>query len=270
MTADGRRPACPAFCRSGFCAAPLAPRLPQAHLVLVLLSCSVAHASAGTEEPERELEHVVERPAVAVAYPMLWLFVVLTMGCLVKLLLQKLKEKKNIGIPYSVVLLSLGMFLGALTWTEEASSALPDGEGARERRWHSDSDIWTLSLSSWTEMDPRLILFIFLPALIFEGAASTDYYVFRRQLPGGMLLAFPGMIAQVVLIAVFAIYGFPYGWGWTESLLFGSILSATDPVAVIALMKELGLLSGGEVAETRRSRARVIDATMLHVTWTGN
>lgn len=221
---------------------------------------SVEHASAGTEEPERELEHVVERPAVAVAYPMLWLFVVLTMGCFVKLLLQKLKEKKNIGIPYSVVLLSLGMFLGALAWTEEASSALPD----------SDSDIWTLSLSSWTEMDPRLILFIFLPALIFEGAASTDYYVFRRQLPGGMLLAFPGMIAQVVLIAVFATYGFPYGWGWTESLLFGSILSATDPVAVIALMKELGLLSGGEVAENRRSRARVIDATMLHVTWTGN
>ena len=91
---------------------------------------------------------MVERPAVAVAYPMLWLFVVLTMGCFVKLLLQKLKEKKNIGIPYSVVLLSLGMFLGALAWTEEASSALPD----------SDSDIWTLSLSSWTEMDPRLIL----------------------------------------------------------------------------------------------------------------
>ena len=203
---------------------------------------------------------MVELPAVAVAYPMLWLFVVLTMGCFVKLLLQKLKEKKNIGMPYSVVLLSLGMFLGALAWTEEASSALPD----------SDSDIWTLSLSSWTEMDPRLILFIFLPALIFEGAASTDYYVFRRQLPGGMLLAFPGMIAQVVLIAVFATYGFPYGWGWTESLLFGSILSATDPVAVIALMKELGLLSGGEVAENRRSRARVIDATMLHVTWTGN
>ena len=31
------------------------------------------------------VEHVVERPAVAVAYPMLWLFVVLTMGCFVKL-----------------------------------------------------------------------------------------------------------------------------------------------------------------------------------------
>ena len=53
-------------------------------------------------------------------------------------------------------------------------------------------------------MSPRLILFIFLPALIFEGAMS-----------------------------------FPYNWGWVESLMFGAILSATDPVAVIALMKVL-------------------------------
>ena len=29
-------------------------------------------------------------------------------------------------------------------------------------------------------------------------------------------------------------------WDWEESLLFGSILSATDPVAVVALLKEIG------------------------------
>ena len=100
--------------------------------------------------------------------------------------------------------------------------------------WHSTT------LQVWTRMDPRLILFIFLPALIFEGAMSTDYYVFRHQFAGGMTMAFPGMLLQVVLIALVGMYVFPYGWGWVESLLFGAILSATDPVAVIALMKELG------------------------------
>jgi NhaP-type Na+/H+ or K+/H+ antiporter len=94
-------------------------------------------------------------------------------------------------------------------------------------------------------MSPRLILFIFLPALIFEGSLSTDFYVFRKQLFSGLLLAFPGMMVQIALIAVFAVYWFPFGWGWVESLLFGGILSATDPVAVIALMKELGRLPGG-------------------------
>ena len=74
-------------------------------------------------------------------------------------------------------------------------------------------------------------------------ALNPDFSESPRQLPGGLMLAFPGMILQVALIATFAVHALPYGWGWTEALLFGSILSATDPVAVIALMKELGLLS---------------------------
>lgn len=37
---------------------------------------------------------------------------------------------------------------------------------------------------------------------------------------------------------------FPYGWDWNLSLMLGGILSATDPVAVVALLKELGKFSG--------------------------
>lgn len=33
---------------------------------------------------------------------------------------------------------------------------------------------------------------------------------------------------------------FPYDWNWNTSLLLGAILSATDPVAVVALLKDLG------------------------------
>ena len=33
---------------------------------------------------------------------------------------------------------------------------------------------------------------------------------------------------------------FPYEWSWKTSLLLGGLLSATDPVAVVALLKELG------------------------------
>ena len=33
---------------------------------------------------------------------------------------------------------------------------------------------------------------------------------------------------------------FPYNWSWTTSLLLGGLLSATDPVAVVALLKDLG------------------------------
>lgn len=33
---------------------------------------------------------------------------------------------------------------------------------------------------------------------------------------------------------------FPYNWSWKTSLLLGGLLSATDPVAVVALLKDLG------------------------------
>jgi len=33
---------------------------------------------------------------------------------------------------------------------------------------------------------------------------------------------------------------FTYGWSWNEGMMFGSILSATDPVAVVALLRDIG------------------------------
>lgn len=54
-----------------------------------------------------------------------------------------------------------------------------------------------------------------------------------------LLLAGPGVIVGAALTAVFVKYAFPYHWSWLESLLFGAMLSATDPVAVIALLQEV-------------------------------
>ena len=168
-------------------------------------------------------------PPTFVAYPILFLFVSLLIGCAVRWVLERFKSKLHINIPYSVVLLTFGGILGGISWYQQRDSPA--------------TDRWTISLTIWSTLSPRLILFIFLPALIFEGAMSTDFYIFKQQLPGALMLAFPAMLLQVVLVAMVGLYTFPYGWGWTESLMFGGILSATDPVAVIALMKELGLLS---------------------------
>ncbi|CAF1215389.1 unnamed protein product [Didymodactylos carnosus] len=45
---------------------------------------------------------------------------------------------------------------------------------------------------------------------------------------------------QTVLIGIFSRYALPYKWSWIQSILFGSILSATDPVAVVALLHDNG------------------------------
>lgn len=48
--------------------------------------------------------------------------------------------------------------------------------------------------------------------------------------------AFPGVLIAMAAIAVLTRYTFPYGWTWTQALLFGAMMAATDPVATIAVL----------------------------------
>ena len=49
------------------------------------------------------------------------------------------------------------------------------------------------------------------------------------------------MLFGASVLACLVKASFPYGWTWVECLLFGAIFSATDPVAVIAVLKEAGM-----------------------------
>ena len=51
----------------------------------------------------------------------------------------------------------------------------------------------------------------------------------------------------MVLSAAINVYIFPYNWDWYQGLLLGSILSATDPVAVVAALRSLGTEQGDGV-----------------------
>jgi NhaP-type Na+/H+ or K+/H+ antiporter len=62
----------------------------------------------------------------------------------------------------------------------------------------------------------------------------------RKCLSQVIILATVGVLIGQGLVAGFCYYVFPYDWDWKFSLLIGAILAATDPVAVVALLKELG------------------------------
>ncbi|KAJ4960786.1 hypothetical protein NE237_020696 [Protea cynaroides] len=55
-----------------------------------------------------------------------------------------------------------------------------------------------------------------------------------------VLLAGPGVLISTFCLGSAMKLTFPYKWSWKTSLLLGGLLSATDPVAVVALLKELG------------------------------
>ncbi len=88
------------------------------------------------------------------------------------------------------------------------------------------------------ELSPDLILFVFLPTLIFESAFNLDARQLRRNLAPVLTLAVPGLLLSTALIglAVWRVSSMDL----PTALLLGAILSATDPVAVIALFKQLG------------------------------
>jgi CPA1 family monovalent cation:H+ antiporter len=95
-------------------------------------------------------------------------------------------------------------------------------------------------LPAWhdIELSPDLILYVFLPSLIFESAFNLDARELRDNLGPVLMLAVPGLLLSTLAIGVivWAAAGIPF----TASLLLGAILSATDPVAVIAVFRRLG------------------------------
>jgi CPA1 family monovalent cation:H+ antiporter len=85
----------------------------------------------------------------------------------------------------------------------------------------------------------ELIFAFFLPPLVFEAAFYIHWHELRRDLIPILVLATVG----VLLVAAVTASGMHYlaGWQWTSALLFGVLISATDPVSVIAMFKEAGI-----------------------------
>jgi len=87
-------------------------------------------------------------------------------------------------------------------------------------------------------LSPGLILEIFLPPLLFEAAWNLKWRDLRRELVPTTLYAVIGVVISVVGIALGL--NRMAGMALPIALLIGASLSATDPVSVIALFRELG------------------------------
>ncbi|MES2210828.1 MAG: sodium:proton antiporter [Chloroflexota bacterium] len=88
------------------------------------------------------------------------------------------------------------------------------------------------------EITPELVLVVLLPALVFEAAYQTDFDHLRRTGGGIALLAIPGVLisAGVVALVIQLATGLPI----EIAFVIGAMVSATDPVAVIATFRRLG------------------------------
>lgn len=144
------------------------------------------------------------------------LFVVFSLltGALLKIFMR------NSRIPYTVVLLLIGIIAGS----------------ANQFSLFGNNNLLSDIFVQVGHIDPHLILYLFLPTLIFESAYSMEPHLFFRIAPQIILLAIIGLFISMLLSA-FAV-SWLLSWGMGVALLFGALISATDPVAVVALLKE--------------------------------
>ena len=159
---------------------------------------------------------------VAALSPIAFVIVALLAGAIIKFVLRKS------SFPYTVGLFCFGLVVGALN-----RCGLLDGAGLLHE-----------SVQAVGNINPDLILYIFLPVLIFDAAYEIDLHTFRKTFVNASLLAVPGVIGSMFMVAAMMM-GISWlvpefsGWNWTFALMFGALISATDPVAVVALLKEL-------------------------------
>ncbi|MBN1179008.1 MAG: Na+/H+ antiporter [Anaerolineae bacterium] len=100
-----------------------------------------------------------------------------------------------------------------------------------------------LFMSIWRPLDvevtPELILALFVPPLVFEAAFHLDFKLLRENLTPILMLAVPGVLVTTLLVGGIVALG--TGTAIAVTCTFGALIAATDPVAVVALFRALGV-----------------------------
>jgi CPA1 family monovalent cation:H+ antiporter len=114
---------------------------------------------------------------------------------------------KRISVPYNVALVVVGLLLVLM-------NVLPE-----------------------TPMEPGVVLMVFLPILVFQGALSADDTSMRRAARPILALAVPGVALS--LLATAAIAGWEIGLPFPIALLLGAVLAITDTVSVLLAFRSV-------------------------------
>jgi NhaP-type Na+/H+ or K+/H+ antiporter len=175
---------------------------------------------------------VTEHAAHGNMAPLLFIIIALLIGTATRYWLRKF------ALPYTISLLLIGLFLGIAFRLGFLTSlwGIADGSGL---------SVFGEAISWAGHIDPHVIFYIFLPTLIFEAAFAMHVHTFKKSFTNAFILAVPGIIVAIVLTGAFVmllkIMNIGLGmWTWPVALMFGTIVSATDPVAVVSILKEVG------------------------------
>jgi Na+/H+ antiporter len=111
-------------------------------------------------------------------------------------------------------------------------------------------------------LDPDLVMNVFLPLLVYAGAALGSWVEFRKNLRPIALLAVGCVLFTTVIVAA-AAHRFIPGFGWPAAFVLGAIISPPDEVAAISIARRLGIPKS--MSAILEGEGLVNDATALTV-----
>ncbi|HTJ21965.1 MAG TPA: sodium:proton antiporter, partial [Gemmatimonadaceae bacterium] len=89
----------------------------------------------------------------------------------------------------------------------------------------------------------ELLFAVFLPGLLFEASVQLEADEFWRNRVVIFSLALPAVVISTVIVAVGLVLLLPLiglSFGWESAFVFATLIAATDPIAVVALVRTLG------------------------------
>ncbi len=131
---------------------------------------------------------------------------------------------RRLRVPYTVGLVLMGLLLGLVN--RPGSQDMPEV-------------ISSLINLVENQITPQLIVGLLVTPLIFEAAFHLRWETLRRDLRLILALAIPGVVLTTLLVGGIVFVGTSYSLAM--AMLFGALMAATDPVAVVALFRTLGV-----------------------------
>jgi CPA1 family monovalent cation:H+ antiporter len=136
---------------------------------------------------------------------------------------------RRIRIPYTVALVLVGLFV-AVRGDQLVIQFIP---GISLVLYEPIPGL----VHSVLDFDPGFILAVFIPPIIFEAAFHLELDHLRSNLVPILILAVPGVLLSTLIIG--GIISVALGLSLAVAVVFGALISATDPVAVVALFRDL-------------------------------
>ncbi|XP_061465920.1 sodium/hydrogen exchanger 10-like isoform X3 [Rhineura floridana] len=171
--------------------------------------------SARGSEDHHDHDYVDQFHIIRKNQPMIVLLVVLSflVGAFLRTILKEVK------IPILVVICCMGISLGMIS---HFSSQVP-------------------IVKNIADIDPALFLHLFTPVIIFTAAFEMDFYIFRKSFWQVLILSVPGFLMNCAFLGWLTYKINKYNWSWDDSMLFGIILSTTDPILSVTSVRNIGL-----------------------------